>query len=86
MPTEHDTFTRQIRERLDCYEAAIRKVTAEHGFAIAESRQLVRRAIDAGETIMVADGIHPNHQGQALIARALLDALGQTEVKLPNTF
>ena len=43
-------------------------------------------AIRSGKTIMTADGVHPNYRGQEIMARAILNALGCTDVALPRTF
>jgi len=71
---------------LDAYEAAIRSVAKEYSLVVAENRAMMQAAVNAGKTIMVSDGVHPNYAGQALIARALLNALGASDIPLPKRF
>lgn len=83
---EQDVAAKAVNERLNAFEAVIRKIAAENGWPVAENRALMQRAVDAGETIMAADGIHPDYHGQSLIARSILDALGGKDIPLPKSF
>jgi lysophospholipase L1-like esterase len=70
----------------DQYEESLRRLAAEHGYPVAETRRLQQAARAAGQEIMAGDGIHPNYLGQGLMARALLDAMGLAAVPLPAEF
>ena len=85
-PDEQEAHAKTVQGRLDDFETIIRKVAAENGCTIAENRALMDTAMRAGDTILVADGVHPNYAGQALMARSILDAMGYQEVALPRTF
>jgi hypothetical protein len=61
-------------------------VAQQNGFAAAENNALMRQARAAGQSIMAADGIHPNYLGQSIMARAILDAMGHADVPLPKEF
>lgn len=70
----------------DKYAEVLRKVAAEYGYKVAETQKLQRQARADGKEIMSPDGIHPNYLGQALMARAILDAMGYADVPLPKQF
>lgn len=71
----------------DQYNAWLRTFGAERGLKMAEVNTIFKQARDKdGEaTIMEVDGVHPNWEGQRLIARAVLDALGYTAAAVPAT-
>ncbi len=85
-PAEQEARRKKIEGKLDGYEAIICKVAAEKRCLVAENRALMLEAIRSGKTIMTADGVHPNYRGQEIMARAILNALGCTDVALPRTF
>ena len=85
-PEEQEANAKKITARLDALEAIIRRVAAETNCRVAENRTAMQTAIDAGKSIMSPDNVHPNYLGQSLMARAILDAMGLTTVKLPATF
>lgn len=70
----------------DQYEASLRRLAAEFGLPVAETRKLQQAARAAGQEIMAGDGIHPNYLGQSLMARAILDAMGERDLPLPAEF
>ncbi len=85
-PAEQEASAQAIAARLDAFERIIRQVANEYGWPVAENRALMEQAVAAGQTIMVEDGIHPNYLGQSLMARAILDAMGENELPLPAVF
>ena len=68
---------------LDAYEVILRQVAKEYGFRVAEVNQRQREAA-AGHVQLAPDDIHPNWEGQKMIARAVLDAMGYSNVKVPD--
>jgi acyl-CoA thioesterase-1 len=69
--------------RLEAYNAALRRVAGRRHLKVAEVNQLMRAARQKGEELLEADQVHPNFEGYRVMARALLDALGAPEVKVP---
>lgn len=63
-------------ERLERYAERIEALGHERGLPVAPVRARMARALEAGETLLADDGIHPNYRGQAIIARAFLEAVG----------
>jgi lysophospholipase L1-like esterase len=68
------------------YNQVLRKLAAEYGYPVAEVNQLMTQARDAGQDLLSADQVHPNLAGQRVLARAVLDAIGCRDVKLPDPF
>jgi len=68
------------------YTKVIHAVAKEYGWPVAEVNKLQTQARAAGKIIMSDDGIHPNYLGRTLIARAVLDALGQKDLAVPKEF
>lgn len=85
-PHEKEAYGKQVQARLDDYERIIRTVAAEKGCMVAENRAVMEAAVKAGRTILAPDNVHPNYEGQALIARSILDAMGYKDVAIPRTF
>jgi len=83
---EKEESLQVIHNRLDAYEAIIRKIGAEDGCLVAENRKLMTDSLKAGNILFVEDNIHPNYLGQSLMARSILDAMGHREVALPRSF
>jgi len=67
------------------YCAILQRLAATNGLVIADVNKLMQEARAAGQHLIEADGIHPNYEGQKLLARAVLDALGYKDVPLPVT-
>lgn len=61
----------------------IRAMEDGNNVRIADAFSLQAKARAAGENVVEKDGLHPNFQGQRLIARAILDAMGYNEVPVP---
>jgi RNA polymerase sigma factor (sigma-70 family) len=70
--------------RLAEYNSILRKVASEHGGRVAEVNRRMLEARAAGKVVVERDNIHPNFEGQRLIARAVLDALGHADVPVPK--
>lgn len=73
-------------KRADEYNAWLRTFAAGRGLKVAEVSALFKETREQkGEaSIMEADGVHPNWEGQRLIARAVLDALGYPDLAAPK--
>jgi lysophospholipase L1-like esterase len=76
----------RIQKDIDSYESVIRTIAAESGCLLADDRKLMKDSLKAGHILFVEDQTHPNYLGQSLIARSILDALGDQEIALPKTF
>jgi lysophospholipase L1-like esterase len=70
--------------RLDEFNAALRRVARKFGCRVAELNRPMQAARAAGREVLETDQVHPNWEGQRLIARAVLDALGHQDVKVPQ--
>lgn len=71
-------------KKLADYNAILRKVAVKHGYKVAEVNALMQKERAAGRELLESDQVHPNYEGQRLIARAVLDALGYPEVPVPK--
>ena len=71
---------------LDAYNDFLRRFAAERNLKLADVNALFRKAREEkGESaILEADGVHPNLEGQRLLARAVLDALGFPDAPVPQ--
>jgi RNA polymerase sigma factor (sigma-70 family) len=70
--------------RLMEYNAILCRLAGEFGCRVADVNRLLREARAAGQVMVEKDNVHPNFQATRLIARAVLDALGHTEVPVPK--
>jgi lysophospholipase L1-like esterase len=70
---------------LDAYEAILRQIAKEYGLRVAEVNLRQKQDAAAGHSQLAPDDIHPNWEGQKMIARAVLDAVGYSEVKVPDS-
>jgi len=68
---------------LDAYELVLRSIASEYGLRLAEVNKAQTAAETAGEAQLSEDNLHPNHAGQRSIARAVLDAMGYSDVAVP---
>jgi RNA polymerase sigma factor (sigma-70 family) len=69
---------------LESYNAILRRLAGEFGCRVADANRLLRQARAAGVAVVEGDKIHPNFEGQRLLARAVLDALGHADVPVPQ--
>jgi RNA polymerase sigma factor (sigma-70 family) len=76
-------YTR-LEPRLTEYNAVLHRLAAEYRCRVADVNRLLRQARAAGLAVVEADKVHPNYEGQRLIARAVLDALGHADVPVPK--
>jgi lysophospholipase L1-like esterase len=73
-----------VQEKLAGINQAIRDLATEKKCRLADVYVAMDRQPDAAATLLVEDGVHPNFQGQAVIARTLLDTLGHQQIPLPK--
>ncbi len=66
------------------YNAILHRVAERHGFRVAEVNALMQQARAQGTQLLDEDQVHPNFAGHRLIARAVLDALGDKDVPVPK--
>jgi hypothetical protein len=59
-------------------------VAQKYQCPLADVNHLMHDARAAGKELLEDDDIHPNYEGQRLIARAVLDALGDNDVAVPE--
>jgi lysophospholipase L1-like esterase len=72
------------QKSLDTYEQILRQIAKEQGLRVAEVNQRQKQDEAAGRHQLAPDDIHPNWEGQMMIARAVLDAMGYADVKVPE--
>jgi RNA polymerase sigma-70 factor (ECF subfamily) len=70
--------------RLAEYNAILHRLAGELDCRLADANRLMRQARAAGRAVVEGDNVHPNFEGQRLIARAVLDALGHRDVPVPR--
>ncbi len=68
---------------LTAYEVALRRIAADYGLRVAEVNRRQSADLAGGQPQLTADGVHPNYEGQRMIARATLDAMGYEAVPVP---
>src|SRR5205807_983955 len=56
----------------------------EYGLRVAEVNRRQKEDLAAGKPQLAPDDLHPNYQGQRMIARGVLDAMGYADVKVPE--
>lgn len=71
------------RENLEAYEAVLRRLAKEFDLRIAEVNRRENQDLAVGHAQLAGDDLHPNYEGQRMIARAVLDAMGYADVKVP---
>jgi lysophospholipase L1-like esterase len=71
------------RKNLEAYEAVLRRLAKEYDLRIAEVNRREKEDLAAGHAQLAGDDLHPNYEGQRMIARAVLDAMGYPDVKVP---
>ena len=69
--------------QLGRYNDILHDVAQKYGCPLADVNHLMHDARAAGKDVLEDDDIHPNYEGQRLIARAVLDALGDNIVAVP---
>jgi hypothetical protein len=74
------------QQTLDRYNLHLHELAEKNHLPIALVDEQMKRAFTAGATIIEDDQIHPNLAGQRLIARSVLDALGDSTISLPVEF
>jgi len=67
---------------MEAYLQVVRQLAAEYDLRVAEVTACMLADQQAGHEQFAPDG-HPGYQGQRMIARAVLDALGYPEAPLP---
>jgi hypothetical protein len=72
-------------EHLAAYNAVLRGVAARYGLRVADVDRLMRDARTRGADVLEEDQVHPNFAGHRIMARAVLDALGYSDVAVPET-
>jgi hypothetical protein len=76
-------FTK-LESRLAEYNTILRRLAGEYGGRVAEVNRRLREARAAGRVVVENDNVHPTYEGHRLIARAVLDALGEADVPVPK--
>jgi acyl-CoA thioesterase-1 len=74
----------EAEKRLVEYNRRLHRLAARHGLRVAEVFERMREARAAGREVLETDQVHPNFEGQRLLARAVLDALGHKDVAVPK--
>ena len=70
--------------RLAGFNAAMIKLAAKHRLRVAHVNELMQKARKEGVKFLEVDDVHPNFEGQRIMARAVLDALGHQDVPVPT--
>jgi RNA polymerase sigma factor (sigma-70 family) len=70
--------------RLAEYNAILHRLAGEFGCPVADVNRRMLQARAAGVVVVEADNVHPSYEGNRLIARAVLDALGHADVPVPK--
>jgi len=65
------------------YNDILHDVAQAYDCPLADVNHLMHDARAAGKDVLEEDDVHANYEGQRLIARAVLDALGENDVPVP---
>lgn len=74
----------EAEKQLDELNAILRKLAEKHGCRVAEVNKLSQEARKNGETLLEPDEVHLSFAGYRVMARAVLDALGNKDVPVPR--
>jgi lysophospholipase L1-like esterase len=66
------------------YNDILHDVAQAYDIPLADVNHLMHDARAAGKELVEEDDVHPNYEGHRLIARAVLDALGDNDVAVPE--
>lgn len=69
-------------KRLVDFNAILRRIAEEHGAKVAEVNRDSQAARQRGEQLLEVDDVHLSQAGYRVLARAVLDGLGYTDVPL----
>jgi acyl-CoA thioesterase-1 len=70
-------------KRLVEYNRRLHGLAQKNKLRVAEVFDRMQEARAAGKEVLESDQVHPNFEGQRLLARAVLDALGHKDVAVP---
>jgi lysophospholipase L1-like esterase len=71
-------------KQLGQYNAFLRGLAKKHHWALADVNKAMQTARTAGKNVLEKDQVHPNFEGQRVMASTVLRALGYPEVALPR--
>jgi acyl-CoA thioesterase-1 len=71
-------------KRLDRYNEILHDLAQTYKCPLADVNHLMHDARAGGRDVLEDDQVHPNYEGQRLIARAVLDALGDNDLPVPT--
>ena len=74
----------EAEQRLDDYNAVLRRVAKDQGLTVAEVNHEMFRAREDGKELNEPDQIHLSFAGYRAMTRAVLDALGHVNVPVPK--
>lgn len=69
--------------KLERFNAALRRAAAKRQLRVADVNALMKQAAAENVPFMEVDDVHPNFEGQRILARAVLDAMGYADVPVP---
>jgi lysophospholipase L1-like esterase len=70
-------------KQLHRYNDILHDVAQTYDVPLADVNHLMHDARAAGKELLEEDDVHPNYEGHRLLARAVLDALGNNDVPVP---
>ncbi|MCX5660205.1 MAG: GDSL-type esterase/lipase family protein [Planctomycetota bacterium] len=75
----------EAQARVPALAEVCRTVARRFDLPLGDTNQLQLEAMAAGKTIRILDDIHPNWEGQRIMCRAVLDAIGRPDLKVLET-
>lgn len=73
-----------VIEGLANYDKVLRRLASEYTLHLAEVGARMNEDAEAGHEQLVPNDGHPGYQGQRMIARAVLDAMGYDDIPVPE--
>jgi len=84
MPTILGPKHADAEKRLAEYIAALRRLSSERGYAVAEVHASMQEGRAAGRELLEPDQVHLTFEGYRVMVRAILDALGRKDAAVPK--
>jgi hypothetical protein len=71
-------------KRLAEYIGILRRIATKEGYAVADVHLRMQEARTAGRELLEPDQVHLTFEGYRVMARAVLDAMGRTDLAVPD--
>ena len=74
----------EAERRLEAYIEILRRLASKEGYVVADVHDRMREARAAAKELLEPDQVHLTFEGYRVMARAVLDALGRSDLAVPG--